>query len=426
MSRRARMYVRADLVASSPIKLSSGIDDASDADVLVDATGKPFIPGTSLAGVMRHYVHAVKMQEGSDSTAYENKWFGHIVPRQDQGSQSLICVHDAFAVGEAQISLRDGVRLTDVKTVDGTGKYDYQVVDEGCTFGLRMEFKYNAATEKDEVDDLLSVIVRGIEQAQIMVGGKTSRGFGKLGISNVQTLCLDLGDAEDVRHYIDFDWETSDFKPFEAKGDTTSLYEDPVCVNLELVSTLMIRDYATLERSGYEDKLVDAQTLTGAKGTPIIPGTSWAGAFRHHMKRILERAGYDKGCNDSDSTERFLTRVFGDVTGGGRGIASRIEFAQSEVRGSTPINATRTAIDRFTGGAADQKLFTTRPTFGGTTTLVIRWRKDLADTDKKLLKSLIDVSVADLCDGTLAVGGMTATGSGMFRPTQSEDAEVMA
>lgn len=424
MNRRARMFVRADLVASSPIRLSSGLDNASDSDVLVDSTGTPFLPGTSLAGVMRHYVCAVRKLDVGDGASYVNRWFGHIVPGQDLGSQSLLCVHDAFPTQATHVSLRDGVKLTDDKTVDATHKFDYQVVDEGAVFGLRMELECDVE-EGAEADDLLSTIVHGFESGQILVGGKTSRGFGKLGIRDVGVLRLDLNKAEDVRRYIDFDWEAGEFRPFEATGEQADLYEEPRCVRLAVASSLMIRDYATVARSGYEQKLVDAQTLEGANGNPIIPGTSWAGAFRHHIKRVLMLAGYDTNNTRGDTAEAFVRRVFGDVDGA-RGVASKIEFSQSEISGSRPINLTRTAIDRFTGAVADQKLFTNRLAFGGTTTLSIRWRKSLDEADKALLASLVDVCVDDLLDGTLAVGGMTATGSGMFCKAADEKVEVTA
>jgi CRISPR/Cas system CSM-associated protein Csm3 (group 7 of RAMP superfamily) len=422
MHRKSRLFVRANLVAESPIKLSSGVDDATDADVLVDAEGVPFIPGTSLVGVIRHYVDAIKKQAGDKDASYVNLWFGYIVPNADKGSKSLVTVYDAFPLGEARVSMRDGVRLTADKTTDGTGKYDYQVVDEGTTFDLRLQIEYDGSSEVEAVNALLSTIVCGINAGEVMVGGKTSRGFGRISVSDVRVLALDLDDEDGIRNYIDFDWERSAFKPFAQMVCKQSLYEEPRVVDLAVASSLMIRDYATLERSGYEQKLVDAQALEGANHNPIVPGTSWAGAFKHHMQRILRLANYS-GLAGEDTADAFLSRVFGDVSGA-RGVASKIEFSQSEVKGSRPINLTRTAIDRFTGGAANEKLFTNRLAFGGTTTLSIRWRKSLSDADKKLLASLVDVCIADLCDGTLAVGGMTATGSGMFRKASDGCAEV--
>ena len=44
-----RLYLKAVLMAASPLKLSSGDGWATDADVVVDAQGTPFIPGTTLA-----------------------------------------------------------------------------------------------------------------------------------------------------------------------------------------------------------------------------------------------------------------------------------------------------------------------------------------------------------------------------------------
>lgn len=428
MSRNAIKYVKATIVAASPIKLSSGLDQMSDADVMVDAAGTPFIPGTSFAGVMRHYACSLQKQGTLGDDGFVNRWFGYIKKYVDEGGQSLVRVHDAFAASGATVSTRDGVRLSANKTAIPQGKFDYQVVDAGVEFGLRMEFCYDPQTQKKEAEALLSALLRGICAGEIMVGGKTSRGFGKLDVHDVLVLDLDLSNVEDVRRYIDFDWEKSEFAPYGDKSgeeESASLFEEPVVVNLKVVSSLMIRDYATVERSGYEQKLVDAQTLEGPDGCPIVPGTTWAGAFRHHMERILDNSGYDVRVGRDGAAKEFLSRVFGNVDGG-RGIASKIEFGESKLIGSSTINLTRTAIDRFTGGAADEKLFTNRLAFGGTTTLSVRWRKDIDEADKMLLASLVNVCVDDLCDGTLAVGGMTATGLGMFRRVPENDGEVAA
>lgn len=425
MSGMAFRYVKATLVAKSPIKLGSGAEQLSDSDVLVDASGAAFIPSTTLAGVMRHYVRALK---GEDDKDYVDEWFGHIVPGKDEGSESLVRVYDARPLAAVNISMRDGVRLDDNKTAVPQGKFDYQVVDAGAKFRLRMRLCCKTKS-REEADELVRCVLRGFEAGEIMVGGKTSRGFGRFGVADAMALYVDLGQDEGVKRYIGFDWDRSAFEPFKFGEARPVLHDGAKVVGLELVSPLIVRDYATVERSGHESKLVDAETLVGAEGKPVIPGTSWAGAFRHHMRWILTASGYDANNGRGDTADAFLNRVFGSVDGG-RAFASKIEFCETAMDGSSPVNITRTAIDRFTGGAADQMLFTNRIAYGGTTTLEIRWRNSLGGRDKldeqdeRLLKTLVDVCVNDLCDGTLAIGGMTAIGCGVFRKGHAGKDEV--
>lgn len=419
MTNKCCTFAKATVVATSPIKLSSGADWLSDADVLVDAAGMPFIPGTTLAGVMRHYVAALHKDEGKDGKDFVNSWFGYIESGKDEGTESRLHVHDAFPVSDASISLRDGVRLNERKTVDGNGKFDYQVVDADTEFEIRLEAWYADETQRDGAEDLIRCLFYGIKSGEVKVGGKTSRGFGTLDVRAPQVLGLDLTRDEDRQRYVGFDWHTSEFDPLTLDVAPQGLFDPEEIITLELVSPLMIRDYATIESSGHDNKLVDARTLRGKGNDPVVPGTSWAGAFRHHMERILAAANYDETNDSGDTAQEFLNEVFGCVQKGSRAKVSQIEFSESVVSGSKDLNITRTAVDRFTGGAADHMLFTNRVAYGGTTELRIRWRSSLEPERKALLKSLLAVCVEDLLDGTLAVGGMTAIGYGMFRKDTS-------
>ena len=49
----------------SPVSISSGENEWTDADVLRDFDGNPFIPGSSLAGAMRAYLNKKKTQHKS-------------------------------------------------------------------------------------------------------------------------------------------------------------------------------------------------------------------------------------------------------------------------------------------------------------------------------------------------------------------------
>ena len=421
MNKQAIKYFKADLAAKSPVKLSSGADGLTDSDVIVDACNLPFVPGTTICGVTRHYM--AELHEES----FVNRWFGRTGGRDDPGSESLVRFHDAFPIGKPSVSSRDGVKLDEHKTAVANHKYDYQVVDAGARFTMRIEVLYDPDTERGEAEALLSEIAQGFQSGEVRIGGKASRGFGEMELENLRSLDIDLRTQEGVDAYVEFDWERSPFEDFEASGVSQGAFESPVHVPLEVVSSLMIRDYGSMAPSGHEGKFVDAETLKDAKGRPVVPGTSWAGAFRGHMLKVLKAAKYDEANGWGDTTEGFLDRVFGSV-GGPRAIASKVLFSESSVEGAVQLNSTRNAIDRFTGGVADQKLFTNRLSYGGTTELVIRWRKDFGGgehdgDDKRLFESLVEACVADLCDGMLAVGGMTATGSGVFRKRAIDEGE---
>ena len=83
-----RTYYKLDMKLKSPLSLGSGANDNTDGDVLLDSRGNPFIPATSLAGVIRHSL--------DEETA--KKLFGSI---GDDGHASPVIVYDADCIGKA-------------------------------------------------------------------------------------------------------------------------------------------------------------------------------------------------------------------------------------------------------------------------------------------------------------------------------------
>lgn len=107
-----RVYYRYIFRLKSPLALGSGISDNTDSDVLLDSRGVPYIPATSIAGVIRHSV--------DEDTARE--LFGTI--QSGSGEMSKVLTYDAVCTGENTVSVRDSVRLKD-KVAEDTGKFDF-------------------------------------------------------------------------------------------------------------------------------------------------------------------------------------------------------------------------------------------------------------------------------------------------------------
>ena len=103
-----------------------------------------------------------------------------------------------------------------------------------------------------------------------------------------------------------------------------------------------------------------------------------------------------------------------DVTGIGEKTRSKITFSESQIKGGAFKELTRTAIDRFTGGAADGALYTEETYYGGESDLKIMIKSKEIDED---FKNVLSAAIADLHGGYLAVGGLTAVGRGLFKVT---------
>ncbi|GHU34185.1 hypothetical protein FACS1894105_00510 [Clostridia bacterium] len=281
----AIFYLKATLTAESPLIIGSGTDDNTDSDILIDADDKPFIPGTTLAGVFRHYY---QNQFGEDAT---KKIFGYIVPNRSEEQTSAIVTYDAPVTDATpKITTRDGVKINQDKVADleSRGKFDYEVIAEGAKFAFKAEL---TADSESEARKVFSVILGGFASGDLRIGGKSTRGFGQIRVSDIVYRTLML--PRDIREYIDFKWDSLK-DTFEADSNVNAkpLYTSKM-VDFEIPSFIFIRTYVTTAVDENNDnKAIDAQQLYNAGGKPIIPGTTWAGVFRHHCVRILAKVGY--------------------------------------------------------------------------------------------------------------------------------------
>jgi CRISPR/Cas system CSM-associated protein Csm3 (group 7 of RAMP superfamily) len=390
-----RYFITATLRSESPLHIGSGEGDATDSDVLCDADKKPFIPATTIAGVARHYL--ATLEETPDEI------FGFTTDGADTAAQSKIIFYDAELTNESavSVSIRDNVKISDDGAAADKGKFDYEILEPGAEFKFRAEL---ASDNKERAREIFDKILSGINNGDIAFGAKTSRGLGSFTVLAPKHSAIDL--TKDFHKYIDFKWDSvaEDF----VLDDTDSKLYETLSLKFTIDAFLLVRNYATLFRdAGNNGKVVDFEQLLYANENAVIPGTSWAGVFRHHFRMILDKTVYP-------DAEAFENCLFGYVIEKTQEkAAAKILFSESEIKTPTLRNRTRNAVDRFTGGAGDKKLFTSRPNYKGNGKLKIKLAKTCKDAE--LVKSLIDVCIADFNDGFLNIGGEGSTGGGLVK-----------
>lgn len=407
--------------------IGSGEEESSDSDVLRDSDGNVYIPGTSLAGVSRHFLETVGINT--------DDIFGKIEVEKEaeKDYESKIKFFDAFATNEVSTSVRDSVRLVDKISLDGS-KFDYEIAEAGAEFIFKIELNTCSCEEKK----ICSYIINGFKNGDIRIGSKTTRGFGVVDIEDIKYLQLDLTNAEEMDTYInlDRDWNIVD-KPFSAEELEEARYEgvyETIERDFSLKSFLFIRDYGSTKKvEGDDSKFVDAQTLTNAKENPVIPGPSIAGVIRSHCRKILDKAGYGTEKERQD----FINDLFGYETEVGedgklkreneKKIKSNVLFKECELDKDNIVflNRTRTAVDRFSGSALQTgALFTGNIACRNDNknpekvTITVKIKKDFKEM--KLAKSLINTCLDDLGRGLIAFGGNTGIGAGIFEEYKGE------
>ena len=410
-----RKYYRIDLTLRSPLSIGSGKNENTDKDVIVDCSGTPFIPASSLVGAIRNYVY----KKYGRATA--NKVFGFIPSTKEENEKAKkndpdyvarktqVIVYDAILKKEERSSLfitsRDMVALENKVATRGA-KFDMEAVEPDVCFTTYIELLTNDGCCDACVQESLAAMDAGV----IRLGSKTTRGYGEVGLK------IKAATFNDVDAWLEFDmmldesWNTGGVTDCE-KLPEISGYE--ITVDLRQKGGISIREYSTEPSTG-EKTMPDYITMglhpqKGSGGQiPVIPGTSWAGAFRERYKEFSDEAS-TKELFGIIEQEKKVTKD-GKIEVHTLARKSQITFSESRLSGGTYKLVSRNSIDRFTGAAKKGALYTEKTYFDGETQLKISFTSIPED----VVLSRISACLADLHNGYMAVGGLTAIGRGLF------------
>lgn len=436
------------LTADSPLHI--GADAAgttTDLVQFIDGLGRVAIPGTSLAGALRAALGASDDHSG---------WGG-------QEQASCITVFDAHTTGDVTVGKRHGVAIDRIRgaAVD-RHLYSREVVPAGTTFRLRILIETRGDYDADRAEDDLQSLVDVLSTPGFAVGASTSRGLGALSLAKFRVVKRRL-DRKTLQRAI---FEGEPHSITAAPG--TGVPRGVVRVRVPWTPSGPVMSKVELDGAA-----ADAQPLVepdGSNARVVIPGSSVKGVLRSHAERIARTAaGIDPGA----IPEAFLDQMkadglvgvddlFGlasdesdDTERGRRGVVTVHEVRSAiavptslwdKVRraaGSDDIRkltdavdnfnakskdtsfwldvVTRNAIDRWTGGTADGRLYTTIEPHS-------RWEDMVLDINVRRLRSLnastadrVDAALVlllfvliDACAGWLALGYGTTRGLGSF------------
>lgn len=422
-----RIYVKGIFELTSPCVIGSGENDRTDVDFVRDWCGCPYIPGTSLAGVLRNFFAC----NGKEDKIIQ-LMFGRRKGSDADTTQSRLYVSDAYLYGKLtgqDMAIRDGVGLDyDTKTAKEHQKYDYEVVEPQTKFVLKMELVLRETDPVEQLENVLFMMLNAMTKQQIYVGAKKRRGFGRGKLHSLEILRLDFRDEQKRKDYVE-QWLNFNWDSFKGNVELNHLNHPSailsnflsakkiyrIKVPLVIVHSLMIRNYRSLSLNK-NDHDVDYVHLR-SRDNPVIPGTSWAGAFRHRMFHILVCLFRSREL-EPDVCCTYAQNILNDLFGytdekNKKARASRIWFYESVVHDGMMLEQSRIKIDRFTGGVVDGALFQEIPVYKGTTLLEIVV-ESRSDEEAKADMGLLILALKDLMAGYLAVGGETNTGKGIL------------
>lgn len=428
MMKRIKKYYRIKFKLTSPLAVGSGENRITDKDIILDGRGVPYVPASALAGVYRQLFTKMTADKYFGSELTKERMDQSIKEGRNILTESDIVVYNATIIDSAKrvITTRDMVALDEYKVSKDGAKFDFQILEPGITFVTYIEQKMTC--EKEAY--LLKEIAYAWNQGKISLGAKTGRGYGHTELVELAECCYDLANSKERNLWLDFDmygdndWTVCGKDDFsdclsgltpsaEKYQEVKNLYalhgiqkrkneELKIVLDLKQCGGISVRQYST------EVGDADYEQLTYHGDRPVIPGTSWAGAFREQMEKL------DKEFQrEARLTELLFGKVKKNDAAGSH--KTRITFSESEIKNGHWEVYTRNAVDRFTGGVVEQALYTERTYFNGKTRECISC--DMTGIDKNDVEyfgTVMAAAILDLDSGFMSVGGLTAVGHGLF------------
>ena len=390
MREKLKLYYRCRFTQLSPLRLSGGKNDRTDNDLMLDSRGMPLIPGSALAGVLR----------GRLTREEANLLFGKDTVGGDM-TESAVLVGDATLPTGAKVQFthRDGVGLNERKVAVKGAKYDFEAAE--CSEPYTTVIEWSGWSD-DPVIPLLDDLMAGVAADGLAFGGRTTRGYGRMAAEVCKKM---FRFPVDLDAWLTFDPDAEDaFAAADAvAGRETAPQEDVLCAELRMMGSFIVRRY-TSDVAVDEDKNgPDYCALENGSGRPVLPGTGWAGVFRHHMRAMLDEMG------GTEQQKTDVNALFGYSDDGALKKRSALAFDETEISGGQTYVLTRNALDRFTAGTASKALYTSCVQQGGQGTLTIRLRKGALDAFQR---QLLGAALLDLDRGYLTIGGENSVGRG--------------
>ncbi len=432
-----RFLARIIIQAETPLSIGSGEKDImTDHLVARDVNGLPYIPGTALAGIIRHAIGKEKAdlffgKDGKDGEGSQILFSSaQLIGKDNKAIEGLLLVghKDEFLEHFDNLPIRQHVRMTDKGTAAAHGKFDGEVVYKGTRFCFEMEM----LSEKGNNENLFNECLGKLVSSSFTIGSGTRSGYGECSVQECKKAIFDLTKPGELQKYLD---KTSSLNDsfWNNIGDVKNELE-PQNQEWTIYQFDLQPDDFFLFGSGFGNDNADMTPVTESvidwsSGNPeikenyiLIPGSSVKGALSHRVAFYYNKlndwfVGNENAKIGEDN--EAVRALFGfainskEIKRGNVIISDIIKYQLGE-KNKKVLN--HVAIDRFTGGAIDGALFSEEVIYGGDSqqyTLLIKVHNEAFKTEK--VKESFEAALDDIKSGMLPLGGGVNRGHGCFR-----------
>jgi len=454
---------RVTIETTTPLAIGTGGgDDLRDALCVTDCNGLPTIPGSSIAGALRHTFSEFNDPDTDPRVGELFGWQGGDDGAASRLQVSWAEVHDATnrpvscLVPGLKIDpvldfvrtgvTRDHVRLNAAGAADGHGKFDESAVPTGARFTFELKLDDPRPGEMESILDLVR---------SVRLGGKTRRGRGAFKVVSASKREFDLTKPEHRDAWRKLPRRFCAEVPkgvLEPVRGGAKGRDDAVSVTLKLEpeGDWMIGGGTPdpdLHKLG--DKLVELVPVRerrivwlsdrGAIETRpawLVPATAVKGALAHrtayYWRRIVGQwhagpARTEDAWNERPepvqallgwvAPERHEGSDHEDQACAGAVYLDDLYVPAPDPQDKNGMPKTRiqqhVSLDRFTGGPMDGMLFAEAPLSGGSLALTVTI--DPRVKVEPAVRRAFERALADLAAGRLALGAASNRGHGYFR-----------
>lgn len=416
-----RLIARVTIEAATPLAIGSGKKSIlTDATINRDANDLPFIPGTTIAGLIRHAIdeelanHLMGFIRKKNNKQGENEVEGSrlivteakLLNRKGKAVDGLfsleaMCdVEDrAFLDNFKHAPIRQHAKINHRGVTEDKGKFDEEVVPKGARFCFEIELMANPKSEEKfaEYKQNFKDLLRKLRAEGFRVGGKSRNGFGRIEVVGEACLYreLDLSQPSDLDLYLKKSVSLAEawdgFEPLKLEKPQESRYTR---YKLEITP----KDFLFFG-SGFGNEDVDHSYIKerfiewnkeGNIGrwhshdhSLVVPASSVKGALAHrtafHFNKLAERFANEMPAeelaNHSGKHNEAVCALFGSEGNDDKYESNKKENATERCDGKRRGHVlfsdiiklknkktdkkihNHVKIDRFTGGAIEGALF---------------------------------------------------------------------
>lgn len=437
-----RLLAHIVLEAETPLVISSGGKTAlTDSAILKDINGYPYIPGSTIAGILRHCLGEDKAKD----------YFGLKDKRTTKGSKIIFSegkivgldgkVQDGIVNGDQEferrflrLPKRNHVRLTSKGVAKDAGKFDEEVIYKGTRFAFDIEM---VASGNEEQEPIFNEVLNELGNDTFRIGGGSRSGFGKIRVIEIKKKNLDLRQSSQLNEYLMMSSAlNSNYDDWDSYTSTSHASAGWIKYDLTLTPV----DFFSFG-SGLGDNEVDATPVKesfikweNGRGSfkdnaLLIPATSLKGALAHRVAfhynvkhKVFAMStpveDFEEYTTDKNPAVREL---FGyqDANEGQKCGACLLSDIIGEYKVKEKV-FNHVKIDRFTSGAMDGALFSEKVIDGTDsqlhfkTSILIR-KPGIDSKDFNEAIDCLEKALGDIDRGTSPLGGASGRGHGIFR-----------